>query len=186
MLNDRTRYRITGTIFLVAVAAILFPMLFDGDGLETLELPPLPEQEIDVSALELMQDEPVPDFASTIAARDEMLAETDAEGYRSDTGVRIGEPVLTAEDVPVDMPADAWAVQVGSFAEHERAVALRDRLRADGYDALLSNMKEKVGQPDKLTRVAVGPMIDREDAARLNTELSSRYGVEGMVVRFGY
>lgn len=186
MLNDRTRYRITGTIFLVAVAAIVFPMLFDGDGLEPLELPPLPEQEIDVSALQQMQDAPVPDFASTIAARDEMLAETDAEGYRSETGVRIGEPVLAAEDEPVEMPVDAWAVQVGSFAEHERAVALRDRLRSDGYDVLLSNMKEAIGERDKLTRVAVGPMIDREDADRLKTELSNRYGFDGMVVRFGY
>ena len=41
MLNDRTRYRVTGTIFLLALAAIVFPMLFDGDGLEPLELPPL-------------------------------------------------------------------------------------------------------------------------------------------------
>ena len=84
------------------------------------------------------------------------------------------------------MPADAWAVQVGSFAEHDRAIALRDRLRSDGYDALASNMKTSMEKPDKLTRVAVGPMIDREDADRLRVELSDRYGLDGMVVRFGY
>lgn len=186
MLNDRTRYRVTGTVFLLALAAIVFPMLFDGDGLEPLELPPLAETEIDVTAVEAVRHEPVPDFAPTIAARDELLAETDAEGYRVETGVRIGEPVLAGEDEPLDMPADAWAVQVGSFAEHDRAVALRDRLRSDGYDALASNMKTSMEQPDKLTRVAVGPMIDREDADRLRAELSDRYGFDGMVVRFGY
>ena len=186
MLSDRTRYRVTGTVFLIALAAILFPMLFDGDGLEPLELPPLPEQAIDVSALEEVRDEPVPDFAPMIAARDEMLAETDEEGYKRETGVRIGEPVLVEEDEPIEMPADAWAVQVGSFAEHARAVALRDRLRSDGYDALFSSVKEATEEPDKLTRVAVGPMIDRDDADRLKSELSERYGMEGMVVRFGY
>ena len=186
MLNDRTRYRITGTIFLLALAAIVFPMLFDGDGLEPLELPPLAETEIDVSAVEAVRNEPVPDFAPTIAARDELLAETDAEGYSVETGVRIGEPVLAVEDEPLKMPADAWAVQVGSFAEHDRAIALRDRLRSDGYDALASNMKTSTEKPDKLTRVAVGPMIDREDADRLRAELSDRYGLDGMVVRFGY
>lgn len=186
MLNDRTRYRVTGTIFLLAVAAIVFPMLFDGDGLEPLELPPLQETEIDLSPVEAVRNEPVPDFAPTIAARDELLAETDAEGYSLETGVRIGEPVLAGEDEPLEMPADAWAVQVGSFAEHDRAIALRDRLRSDGYDALASNMKQSMERPDKLTRVAVGPMIDREDADQLRGELSDRYGLDGMVVRFGY
>lgn len=182
MLNDRTRYRVTGTVFLLAVAAICFPMLFDGDGLEPLALPPVPEQHIDVSAAEAVQDEPVPDFTSTIAGRDELLAETDPEGYRLETGVKIGEPVIVAEDEPIEVPADAWAVQVGSFAEYERAIALRDRLRSDGYDALLSNMKK----PDRLTRVAVGPMIDREDAEGLKAELADRYDFDSMVVRFGY
>ncbi len=157
-------------------------MLFDGDGLEPLALPPVPEQRIDVSAAEAVRDEPVPDFASTIAGRDALLAETDSEGYRLETGVKIGEPVIVAEDEPIDMPADAWAVQVGSFAEYERAMALRDRLRSDGYDALLSNMNK----PDRLTRVAVGPMIDREDAEGLKAELSDRYDFDSMVVRFGY
>ena len=74
------------------------------------------------------------------------------------------------------MPADAWAVQVGSFAAYERAVALRDQLRSDGYHALFSNVKKGNEKPDKLTRVAVGPMIDREDAVRLKAELTDRYG----------
>ena len=182
MLNDRTRYRVTGTVFLLALAAIFFPMLFDGDGLEPLELPPLPEQHVDVSAAEAVRSEPSPDFTSTIAGRDELLAETDPEGYRRETGVRIGEPVLAQPDDPMEMPADAWAVQVGSFAEYERAIRLRDRLRSDGYDALLSNMKK----PDRLTRVAVGPLIDRDDADRLEVELSDRYEIDAMVVRFGY
>ena len=202
MLTDRTRYRVTGTIFLLALAAIILPMLFDGDGLEPLELPPLPAAEIDVSTIDAVGDEVVPDFAATIAARDKMLAETDTEGYRVETGVRIGEPVLAAEHELLDMPANAWAVQVGSFAEHARAIALRNRLRADGYDALTSNMQTSMERSmeapnegstegsmerqDKLTRVAVGPLIDREDADRLRAELSDRYGFDGMVVRFGY
>ncbi len=186
MLNEQTRYRVTGSVFLLALAAIFFPMLFDGDGLEPLELPPLPEQEIDVSAAEAVQNEPLPDFASTIAGRDELLAETDAEGYRRETGVRFGEPVLAAADEPLEMPADAWAVQIGSFAAYERAIALRDQLRSDGYDALFSNVKTGNEKPDKLTRVAVGPMIDREDADRLKAELTDRYGLDAMVVRFAY
>ena len=186
MLNEQTRYRVTGSIFLLALAAIFFPMLFDGDGLDPLELPPLPHREIDVSAVEAVRDEPPPDFASTIAGRDDLLQDMDDEGYRRETGVRIGEPVLAGEDERLEMPADAWAVQVGSFAAYERAVALRDQLRSDGYDALFSNARKGNEKPDKLTRVAVGPMIDREDAVRLKEELTDRYELEAMVVQFAY
>ena len=186
MLNEQTRYRVTGSIFLLALAAIFFPMLFDGDGLDPLELPPLPHREIDVSAVEAVRDEPPPDFASTIAGRDDLLQDMDDEGYRRATGVRIGEPVLAGEDERLEMPADAWAVQVGSFAAYERAVALRDQLRSDGYDALFSNARKGNEKPDKLTRVAVGPMIDREDAVRLKAELTDRYELEAMVVQFAY
>ncbi len=35
------------------------------------------------------------------------------------------------------------------------------------------------------TRVAVGPMIDRADADRLERELEKRYGMDVIVVVFG-
>lgn len=182
MLRDQTRYRITGAVFLVAVAVITFPMLFDGAGIEPLELPPVMPEPIDVSALE-GQAAP-PDSARLLAARDALRAEIDPEGYRRETATRLGDPVLAEETAAPAAVTDAWAVQMGSFSSRDNAVALRDRLRADGYDALLSNVKSSA---TKLTRVAVGPMIERDAALRLRQELDERYrDIAPRIVRFSH
>ncbi len=183
MLTEQTRYRITGAVFLVAVAAIAFPMLFDGAGIEPLELPPVEPVPADVAALAAAVDDapPPPDSVGLLAARDALRAEIDDEGYRRETGTRLGDPVLAEEHAAPLVPAEAWAVQVGSFSSRERALALRDRLRADGYDALLSSIKRS---SMRMTRVAVGPMIERDAAARMQEELRARYAFEPRIVRF--
>ena len=182
LLTERTRYRITGAVFLLAVVAIAFPMVFDGAGIEPLELPPLEPTPMDVSALE---DLPAPpDSAGLLAARDALRAEIDAEGYRRASGTRVGDPVLAEESTAPSAPAEAWAVQMGSFSSRDNAVALRDRLREDGYDALLSNVKQGSA---KMTRVAVGPLIERDNAVRLRQELDDRYDeVAPRLVRFSH
>ena len=76
-----------------------------------------------------------------------------------------------------------WAVQVASFAQAANATALRDRLVGDGYTAFLSTVKRD-GQT--VTRVAVGPFIDRADAAAEKSELDGRYDVQAAIVRFTY
>lgn len=157
-------------------------MLFDGAGIESLELPPVTPEPIDVSALE--DAAAPPDSAGLLAARDALRAEIDPEGYRRETGTRIGDPVLAEETAAPPAPAAAWAVQMGSFSSRGNAVALRDRLRTDGYDALLSSVKASA---TKLTRVAVGPMIERDAAVRLRKELDDRYAdLEPRIVRFSH
>ena len=182
LLTEQTRYRITGTVFLLAVAIMAFPMLFDGAGIDPLELPPVVLEPVDVSALE--DQAAPPDSARLLAARDALKAEIDREGYRRETGTRLGDPVLAEETAAPAAPTEAWAVQMGSFSSRDNAVALRDRLRADGYDALLSNVKASA---TKLTRVAVGPMVERDNALRLRQELDDRYrDLEPRIVRFSH
>ena len=58
MLTDRTRYRLTGSIFLIAVAAVVLPMLFDGAGVEPMHLEPLPPADFTVEAGQLTSSGP--------------------------------------------------------------------------------------------------------------------------------
>lgn len=188
MLTEQTRYRITGAVFLIATAAVVLPALFDGAGIAPIEVPAPEVPPIDVSAV---QDIAVPDVAPTLAARDALRKEIDAEGYRRDTGIRHGEPTLSeAPPAPTAAPAPAlpegWAVQVASFSQSDRAQQLRDRLRGDGFDAFLSDAKVDAR---RITRVAVGP-LDRAAANELKETLSSRYANLGLgeprVVHFSY
>jgi DedD protein len=173
-LKDETRYRVTGSLFLLAVAVICLPMLLDGAGLPARDLPPLPmgEQLPEVRALE----PPAPE--SDFVARVEKLREqVDDDGFLTQSGTRFGEPVLT----PANARTDAWAVQVASFADGGNAEDFRARLRADGYEAFISTAK---ADGKVLSRVAVGPLLDRRRAQTLQEELSARYAVQARLMNF--
>ena len=178
MLTERNRYRLTGTIFLIAVAAVVLPMLFDGEGVAPMQLDPVPIAEFELER----DDSPPPDMTPALEAREELRAIIDEDGYAVDTGTRVGEPVLLDEEQ--SNPADLkWAVQVAAFMQSENATALRDKLLSDGYAAFLSNVKR---QGEVTTRVAVGPFINRDDAERLKAELDGRYQFASVIVNFGH
>lgn len=174
LLTQRNRYRLTGAIFLLAVAAIALPVLFDGEGVAPMHLDPLPRPTLDVTK----EMPPQPDVTPAIEARRELKAAIDEDGYARDTGTRIGDPALLPEETEADLK---WAVQVGSFAEHANAIGQRDRLLADDYPAFLSNVKHDGALA---ARVAVGPFINRDDARRAKEELNGRYGFDAVVVKF--
>ena len=204
-MREETRYRVTGSIFLLALAVICLPMLLDGAGLPARHLPDLP-MEPSLPEIQPMPDRPP---ESDFVARVEQLrAQVDEDGFLTDSGTRFGEPVLTrADPAPDEAPSrqteveegvageaplprqpqpnrsatPAWAVQVASFAQAGNAEDFRARLRKDGYEAFISTAKadERV-----MSRVAVGPLLDRERAESLQRELSARYEVEARLMAF--
>jgi rare lipoprotein A len=80
-------------------------------------------------------------------------------------------PALSAAAVS---PTGGWAVQVGSFAERDRADRHAERLRAAGFDVYLEPF-------NGLTRVKVGPVDSREDAQEKLTQVEAA-GFEGVVM----
>jgi len=173
-LKEETRYRVTGSLFLLALAVICLPMLFDGAGLPARDLAPL---QLDQPLPEpVMPAEPAP--TSDFAERVETLREqVDEAGFMTDSGTRFGEPVLSEADADTDV----WAVQVASFAEADNAEGFRSRLREDGYEAFLSTVKTG---DQVLSRVAVGPLVDAEQAGSLQRELSARYDTQARLMAF--
>ena len=220
MLTDQTRYRITGTIFIVAVLAIVVPLLFDGAGVEPVHMPPMPPVDVEVTP----SSEPTPDITPLLRTRDELASELDEDGFDRQTGTRLGDVRLLPEQEPsaggarggrtpsrLEPPAGRtgvptasesvsaelqgasvvseqggianlkWAVQVASFGQRDNALRQRDQLLADGFEAFVSDAKT---DGRVMTRVAVGPMIDRGDAERTRAELEQRYASGAVVVRF--
>ena len=86
-----------------------------------------------------------------------------------------------ATSPPVAAPAAAsvgFAVQMGAFASEAEANALRDRLRAAGYSAIVQPVRTDKGT---LNRVRVGPVSTRAEADQLKARLAGGFGA-GMVV----
>lgn len=174
-MDEQTRYRVTGSLFLLAVAIIIFPMLFDGEGLKAVQIEPLdvPKTVPDVDRRDDIA--PATDFEARV---EELAGRVDEEGFQTDAaGTRFGEPVLTEANAATRV----WAVQVASFGEEGNALKLRDRLRSDGYEAFISTVKQE-GQV--LSRVAVGPFLEESEAEALRGELSAALSLNARIVAF--
>ncbi|MGA0587251.1 SPOR domain-containing protein [Dyella sp. KRB-257] len=75
--------------------------------------------------------------------------------------------------------AGGWAVQVAAMSSQSDANALRDKLRANGFDGFVDSVT--VGGR-KLWRVRAGPQTQRSDAERVRDQIKSRLGLAGNVV----
>ncbi len=175
-MNEQTRYRVTGSLFLLAVAVVCLPMLFDGNGLPSVSLEPMS------SAVSLPDVRPYREVAPQsdfIARVDALRREVDDDGFHRGSNTLFGEPVLGG----VASATDVWAIQVASFAEHDNALSFRSELRDDGYEAFLSTIKN--GNAIRY-RVAVGPLLDLTEAEMLQQELSGQYEVAARLMAFSH
>lgn len=71
-----------------------------------------------------------------------------------------------------------FAVQLGAFGDAAEAGAMRERLRAAGFSAFTESVNTDKG---KLTRVRVGPVLDRAAADQLRSQIRARTGIDGIV-----
>ncbi len=97
--------------------------------------------------------------------------------------------VVAAKPTPATPPAavakpaadtskTGFAVQVGAFSAAADANALRDKLRAAGFNTFTDTVKTDKGV---LTRVRVGPAMNRAEADALSASVKAKTGLGGMV-----
>ena len=75
--------------------------------------------------------------------------------------------------------AGGWAVQVAAMSSEPDANALRDKLRANGFDGFVDSVS--VGSK-RLWRVRAGPQADADAAAHLRDQIQSKLKLSGIVV----
>jgi len=75
--------------------------------------------------------------------------------------------------------AGGWAVQVAAMGTQTDANALRDKLRANGFDGYVDSVNANGKQ---LWRVRAGPQTQRADAVRIRDQIKTKLGVDGNVV----
>ncbi|HEY1589550.1 MAG TPA: SPOR domain-containing protein [Rhodanobacter sp.] len=75
--------------------------------------------------------------------------------------------------------AGGWAVQLAAMSNQADANALRDKLRANGFDGFVDTVQSGGKQ---LWRVRAGPQTQRADALRLRDQIKAKLGTDGNVV----
>ena len=195
-MKEVTRYRLIGTIFLLSLAAIFLPMIFDApapslqddastSGLEYTQTFENVDPRAEVKSLidQMAQDQKAMDRAfadSKLHEKVEGIRETvDPDGYWVDNGTRFGEPIL----LPTREETEVFAVQLATFDEEMNARKLREQLLGDGEEAFISQYKQRgIGGEKIRYRVAVGPMLSHTLAKEKRISYSQIYGVEPFVV----
>ena len=173
-MDEQTRYRVTGSLFLLAIAVICLPMLFDGEGLPGVNISALPAGS-PLPEIQTLDD--VAPHSDILAKVAELRAQVDENGFYTASGSRVGEPILTlpGEETRV------WALQVASFRDADNAIKLRSELRGLGYEAFLSTVQS---DSQVLTRVAVGPFLSKSDAAQLRDKLHDEMEFDTRLMAF--
>lgn len=201
-MNEITRYRLIGSIFLLSLAAIFVPMVFDApaperdsdflidqeeetaaaaqnDDSQWLA----PQQEVDELIAELKQREGDLDAALTESRVQEQVSalteQVDADGYWSENRTRFGEPILS----PVRSDTTVFAVQLATFDDPDNAKSLRQQLRDDDQEAFISQYKQRGLGGEKIRyRVAVGPLLSHTLTKEKRASYTQTYGVQAIVV----
>jgi len=88
-------------------------------------------------------------------------------------------PVAAAAPTAGSSKAGGWAVQIAAMGSQADANALRDKLRANGFDGYVDTVNASGKQ---LWRVRAGPQTQRADAVRIRDEIKTKMGVDGNVV----
>ncbi len=107
--------------------------------------------------------EPVPESKATVAADQSQAALKPVPGE------------------PKAGPLGSWVVQVGSFSDQQKAVALRDKVRQVGF----ATQVEKVRVQGKTYyRVRVGPFLERSEAEQSQNQLADKLKLSGRVLSY--
>lgn len=92
------------------------------------------------------------------------------------------KPVETAQAAAPLAPAAAagvgFAVQLGAFSNAADADKLRERASAAGFGAFVQQVRTDKGT---LSRVRVGPVMNRADADQLKAQVAAKLGISGIV-----
>ena len=95
------------------------------------------------------------------------------QNEQADPGSRGDQTTLDSDNLPY-----AWTLQLGAFSDEKNAFDLRDKLRKQGYKAYTQAFPD-----DNLTRVYVGPEVQRSEIERLQDKLKKTLGMKDIYLR---
>ena len=174
MMEQKTRYRLTGTLFLLSAGYILIMLLM---GEPVSESENIPELQVDIEKIsDIPSFDEVASESDVVEVIEELKSAVDEDGFSTENGTLFGQPVL----VPVSSDSKVFSVQAASFKIVNNANNLRDKLRAAGYEAFISSMKNKEGAI--IHRVAVGPLLDKKDAEQMRISIDNEFSLEAQIM----
>jgi DedD protein len=173
-VDSTLKYRIVGATVLLSLAVIFIPMILDGSGQESvtkidMEMPPEPTL-VFSDELDNQVKTPAPEHTSSGQESEVIHPDTDPAN-------NVVPEVIVSADTKSELLA--WAVQVGAFAEKEKALMMQKQLIDEGFDALVEIGSNK---GKDYFRVKVGPVISQDEATKIRDSLRKKMKLEAAFV----
>lgn len=194
MDRKQLKQRIVGAVVLVALGVIFIPMILNRDdntsGISGTNIPSKPQ------ALEQLSEQKPPAAATLPPAPSETRQLVDKDTpplpmatptpLPSQAPTPLSTPVPSETPSPAPTPVSApktphgWVVQLASFSDRSKALALRDRARKAGYRCFVESISGKQGT---LYRVRVGPVVKRVQAEKLQTGINRKLKLKKTLIQ---
>jgi DedD protein len=189
-MDQQLKQRLVGAAVLALAAVIVLPLMLDEaperpSGIDESLIPPEPDSGFQsrIVPLEAAPAEPATAPETPAAAVPTTAAAATpvepAAAQPAPAEARPAERIPASPQVRVGLAA--WAVQLGSFANPENAIKLRDRLKKLGYTAFVETVYLEEG---KKTRVYVGPELERAISEQALKKLIKDVDMHGIVVKY--
>lgn len=202
-MNEQIKQRLIGAVVLVSLAVIFIPMLLDGGNNSSMShfgsnVPGQPKFDFEPLEIPLQPITPMPAERPRVIDKEEAVAQAPVvsrptESKPQETQPQETKPQEQAKSVTslpraviAESPATAvsndtvaWVVQVGSFSESANALALRDKLRKNGFTAFVEKYRDR-GKSSY--RVRVGPELKRETAEKQLERLKTQFQLKGIIM----
>ena len=200
-MDEALKKRLIGAVVLLAIAAILWPLVFDSaDHIKLSQeskIPPKPEverwqpaevPEPDASAVGWPDAKTAAATTPKAAAPKQPAKDTQTSVAATNDADRKNTPAATGDDKSV--PAEtqqkavfrpAWVVQVASLSDRNSAKQLVAKLRAKDYRAY-SEVAKRSGKQSY--RVLIGPKFDKRKAVSIKQEIDKSEKVDSLVLNF--
>lgn len=173
---------------LAAFALLIAPVLLDGEGRIPQKITNIPPEPVrpDLSHIQIRTDVAVTDpvDAEPQSPAEPVATEPEQASTETMTPAVAEAPVVPSRQVTESSASTTrlWSVQVASFKDSAKAVALRDRLRSEGFKTYV---REKLLSDDTLfTQVFVGPVETKQGADSLKAQVKTKVQLQGLVVRY--
>ena len=190
MIDRTITYRLIGASIMVLSAAIILPLILDGERPPELDVQVQVSEPPEFPALKIAPVQPV-DTLPNESSEDQKepqeisLIPVPKTAKDVDEPIKQAAPKATAkpaQKVVVEKPApkvvaDRWVVQIASFKSKDNAIRLVEKLKQANYDAYSTTA-------NSLYKVFVGPEFKRETSEKIRNEIKSKFSLSGIVVKF--
>lgn len=183
------KHRLVGAAVLAAIAVLFLPSFFKEKQVAEVSAKTLIPQRPGTVPVEFNAPQPVPDIEPA-PAPEAMFApdgvapsEPAVAQSASSTAATAKVPASPVNAMPLNAQGlpDAWVVQVGSFATKEAANKIRDELQADGLKAYVRTVP---GGSGTISRVYIGPKLDKAQAQQIKIQIDKRFKVSSIITHF--